>query len=459
MNDNKKSSSHSLPVRSALLRELDEAASSVAEKIVLDNPALTEKLKAMYKKCFMDTAERTLLLPGESSSDAKGNTHTVSEEVFIITGDINAMWLRDSSAQVCHYLPFAGKYPEITKLIASLIRRQQICILRDPYANAYLEWTEAVSEWENDRCGMVAGDWERKYETDSLSYHILLVKKYIDATGDQKVLDAREAEVIENIISLWERECDHENASSYSFERTRKNGKYAGLARDGKGTPTSHTGMTWSGFRPSDDACKYGFNIPENLFAATVLKYVEDFASLPGINEKFADLKSRAEALRSSIETGVAKYGTVMHPEFGTIYAYEVDGTGEYLLMDDPNVPSLMALPYLGACPDDDEIYINTRRYVLSPENPWYFKGSAAKGVGSPHTPYNYIWPIGLIMEGMTGASDKTRMSLLKTLINTDAGTLSMHESFNVDNPAEFTRSWFAWADSLFAEFVAEIFS
>ena len=456
-----------LPVRSALLRELEEAADSVAKRISTNDSEFDEKLCAMYKKCFMDTAERTLLFPGMESTDNEGTAHTVSDEVFIITGDINAMWLRDSTAQVCHYMPFAGKYPGIAELIASLIRRQQICIMRDPYANAYLEWTGAVSEWTNDRCGMVAGDWERKYETDSLSYHILLVKNYIRYTGDISILDTRELEVLDRIISLWELETDHEGRSSYTFERTRRNGSYAGLAREGRGTALGHTGMTWSGFRSSDDPCTYGFNIPENLFAAAALKYIEELGAVvtgdnhtaPGTADKLSGIVSRAKTLRLSIEAGVRNYGIVTHPDFGNIYAYETDGLGNHLMMDDPNVPSLLALPYLGVCAPDDEIYLNTRRFILSKANPWYYSGTAGRGVGSPHTPENYIWPIGLIIQGMTTTDADERFSLLKTLVNTDAGTFSMHESFDVDDPTRFTRSWFAWADSLFAEYVALLFS
>ncbi|MBO7354991.1 MAG: glycoside hydrolase family 125 protein [Lachnospiraceae bacterium] len=466
MRDNKLSASSDrhIPDRDVLLAALGEAADSVCRRIDTGDAAFDGKLRSMYKKCFMDTAERTLLLPGMESSDHAGNTHTVSDEVFIITGDINAMWLRDSSAQVCHYMPFAGKYPEIAELIASLIRRQRICIMRDPYANAYLEWPGAVSAWKKDRCGMVPGDWERKYETDSLSYHILLVKNYIKYTGDTSILDEQELNVLDRIISLWELETDHENRSQYTFERTRINGMYAGLARNGRGTPLTRTGMTWSGFRPSDDPCEYGYNIPENLFAASVLRFIEELPGPTGSRAaaapqgRLSSLASRAGALRRSIADGVLEHGTINHPELGNIYVYETDGLGSHILMDDPNVPSLLALPYLGICSPEDELYLNTRRFILSARNPWYYSGSAASGTGSPHTPEGYIWPIGLIIQGFTSSDPAERMSLLRTLVNTDASTLSMHESFDVNDPARYTRSWFAWADSLFAEYVAELF-
>ncbi len=445
-------STPNIPDRDSLLNVLENAAESVSARIITHDADFDIRLKQTFKQCFMDTAERTLLLPGMQTSDAAGNTHTVSDEVFIITGDINAMWLRDSSAQVCHYLPFAGRYPEVAGLIASLIRRQQLCILRDPYANAYLEWPDAVSEWANDKCGMIPGDWERKYETDSLSYHILLIEKYIRHTGDTDILDKHTGEVFDHIISLWETETDHENASSYTFERIRRNGKYAGIARNGLGTPSGHTGMTWSGFRPSDDPCKFGFNIPENLFAASALHYLE------GLSEYYPCISNRAAALRTGIEEGVRKYGIITHPELGTMYAYETDGLGNHILMDDPNVPGLLSLPYLGICPADDEIYLNTRCFILSPRNPWYYQGSAACGIGSPHTPEGYIWPIGLIIQGMTSRDRTEQMSLLHTLVNTDAACMAMHESFNVNDPSDFTRSWFAWADSLFCEYVMRLF-
>ena len=441
-----------IPDRNILLNDLNKAAESVSERICTDDNAFDHRLKKLFKRCFMDTAERTLLLPGMETVDAAGNTHTVTDEVFIITGDINAMWLRDSSAQVSHYLPFAGRYSSVAGLAASLIRRQQLCILRDPYANAYLEWPGAVSEWVNDRCGMVPGDWERKYETDSLSYHILLVKKYISGTGDTSMLGKLTGEVFERIISVWETETDHENASPYTFERTRSNGKYAGLARNGRGTPLNLSGMTWSGFRPSDDPCEYGLNIPENLFAASALRYLEDLSGY------YPELAVRAHRLREGIEEGIRRYGTVMHPDLGRIYAYETDGLGNHILMDDPNVPGLLSLPYLGICAADDELYLNTRRFILSPYNRWYYRGSAACGIGSPHTPEGYIWPIGLIIQGMTSPDRGEQTELLRTLVNTDASCLAMHESFDVNDPSNYTRSWFAWADSLFSEYVMNLF-
>ncbi len=455
--------------REKLLNELRDACKSVAAKIPADAVSDVAKLKKMYENCFMDTAERTLLTPGMVSEDAKGNKKEVSDEVFIITGDIPAMWLRDSSAQVAHYVGFASKYPEIKKLIASLVRRQQICILRDPYANAYLEWEDAKTQWDIDDCGLVNGDWERKYETDSLSYHLMLLKQYVDNTGDLTILDETTAKVIGIILDTWKKETRHFEESDYHFIRQRHTGE-TGLPNKGKGAPVAYTGMTWTGFRPSDDACEYGYNIPENLFAAKTLEYVSALADKlaancealgvdAGLVDKFAGLKKKAETLRASILDGIKKHGTVTHPVFGEIYAYETDGLGNHLMTDDANVPSLLSLPKLDVLPKNDPIYLNTRNLLLSKENPYFYEGKFAKGIGSPHTPAGYIWPIGLIIQGMTGSDRKEQMWLLETLINTDADCLAMHESFDPDDPKKFTRSWFAWADSLFAEYVAMLFA
>ncbi len=438
-----------------------------AARISTGNPELDERTRAMYRKCFMDTAERTLLLPGMKTTDAAGREHTVSDEVFVITGDINAMWLRDSSAQVVHYLPFAGRFESVREMIKSLIKRQQICILRDPYANAFLEWKEGQSEWKNDVTAMQPGDWERKYETDSLSYHIWLVSEYIEKTGDFSILDDEQLRVFENILELWENEQNHMTDSPYRFERPGK-GPKNNPGNGGMGAPVAFTGMTWSGFRPSDDACIYGYNIPENLFAAKVLEELCEILKTAqngenqGLSEeeanRFEKIRESAEKLRQDILCGIEDYGLALHEEYGKIYAYETDGFGNSLLMDDANVPSLLSLPWIGICGKTDERYLNTRRFVLSSGNPWYFGGKAAAGIGSPHTGEGRIWPIALIMQGLTSADRDEQLSMLRKLLDTDAGCIAMHEAFDADNPYAFSRSWFAWADSLFALFVMNVF-
>ena len=209
--------------------------------------------------------------------------------------------------------------------------------------------------------------------------------------------------------------------------------------------------MTWSGFRPSDDACVYGYLIPSNMFAVVTLGYTAEIMREIYKDEEVA---ARAEKLASEIRAGIEKYGVVEHPKFGKMYAYETDGLGNYVFMDDANVPSLMSIPYLGYCSADDEIYKNTRAFVLSKENPYYYEGTAAKGVGSPHTPPEYIWHIALSMQGLTSRDPEECKALLHMLKTTDDGKGFMHEGCHKDDPSKFTRPWFAWSNSLFSEFV-----
>jgi hypothetical protein len=240
----------------------------------------------------------------------------------------------------------------------------------------------------------------------------------------------------------------------YRFERPNPPLPSDTLTHEGRGAPVGFTGMTWSGFRPSDDACTHGYLVPANMQAVVVLGHLVRVAA-----EVLRDdlLRFEAGALRRAIHHGIETHARVQHAEFGEIYAYEVDGLGRAHLMDDANVPSLLSAPYLGYCTSNDPAYQRTRAFVLSDANPFFFAGRAACGIGSPHTPGPNIWPISLCMQGLTSADESERFGLLETLIRTDAGTGLMHESFHQDDPAVFTREWFAWANSLFAEFVLDV--
>jgi hypothetical protein len=227
------------------------------------------------------------------------------------------------------------------------------------------------------------------------------------------------------------------------------------LQNDGLGTSVAYTGMTWSGFRPSDDACAYHYLIPANCFAAVILGYLAEIAQAVWQDTGFASdaLRTRREIVR-----GIEEYGIVHHPRFGRIYAYEADGLGHFRMMDDANVPSLLSLPYLGYLAPDDPVYQNTRKWILSEENPCYFSGEAACGVGSEHTAKGNVWPISLAMQGLTSSSHTEKERMIRLLLDTTAGCGRMHESFSADDPAQFTRPWFAWADSLCAELIHDTY-
>ena len=389
----------------------------------------------IFERCFLSTIETTVK---ETETDT-----------FVITGDIPAMWLRDSTAQVLHYLRFAGS-EDVSKMIEGLLSRQADCILKDPYANAFNREENSFKPY-NDFPRASDWVWERKYEIDSLCYPMWLAEKYINKTGNTAFLSGRFHEAMKTVLKVFATEQNHEN-SDYLFIRSDCPPTDT-LSHEGKGAPVKVTGMTWCGFRPSDDACKYGYLIPSNLFAVRAMKSVKALSKLLGDEESYKE----AERLEKEIAEGVEAYGKVKHPELGEIYAYETDGFGNYVFMDDANVPSLLALPYLEVCEKDDPLYQRTRAFVLSKHNPYYYEGALAKGVGSPHSPAGYIWPIALCVQAMTSTDDKEIASLLKNVLATTGGTGFMHESFDPNKPEDFTRPWFAWANSMLAETILRL--
>lgn len=414
-------------------------ASVIASEIQKLEPQLRAypELWDHFRKCFLNTIETTV-------QQSDGDT-------FVITGDIPAMWLRDSTAQVLHYLRFAD-HSEVADMVEGLLQRQADCILRDPYANSFNREEISGSPHNRDLPRVSGWVWERKYEIDSLCYPLWLAEKFYNKTGRTAFLNETFAEALQAILTVFRTEQNH-STSPYYFIRTDCPPSDT-LTCEGRGEPVAVTGMTWSGFRPSDDACKYGYLVPSNLFAVRALKSAEKLASLAG----WEDLAAQSAALGAEIAEGVRKHGLVEHPEFGRIYAYEVDGLGNANLMDDANVPSLLALPYLEVCEKDDPLYLRTRAFVLSSENPYYYQGSLARGIGSPHTPAGYIWPIALCVQAMTSTDVGEIANILKTLMNTHGGTGFMHESFDPNAPEQFTRDWFAWANSMFGELVFRLY-
>lgn len=403
------------------------------DKIKKHSPKLAE----LYKNCYPNTLETAT----EILDDGK---------VFVLTGDIPAMWLRDSTAEVSHYIPLASDNHSIRSIISGVIRKQREYILKEPYANAYKKEENDHEEFQDFPKNHPIV-WERKYEIDSLCYPLRLTYLYWKATGDVSVLDQSFLESAKTTVDLWITEQHHFEKSPYRF--TRLNCPYQDtLHNDGMGEPVDYTGMTWSGFRPSDDACRYGYLVASNMFAVVVLGYLIEMLEAEFAEEK--ELIAKAAKLRKDISEGIENHAIIEHEKYGKIYACEVNGKGDYFLFDDANVPSLLSAPYIGFCGTDNEIYRNTRRFILSKDNPYYYEGKFAKGVGSPHTPEGYIWHIALSMQGLTSDNAEEMREILHYLETTDGGTGYMHEGFDANNPDIFTRSWFSWSCALFAEFV-----
>jgi meiotically up-regulated gene 157 (Mug157) protein len=371
-------------------------------------------------------------------------------EVFVRTGDIPAMWLRDSTAQVRPYLAVATD-PQVGDVLAGVSRRQIRCVLLDPYANAFNDGPTGAHGEPGDRPTPGEWVWERKYELDSLCAPLQLAYAIRRATGREDHLDDAFHRAAWTIVRLWRTEQSHDR-SPYRF--IRPSGPFAGdsLPHHGRGARVGRTGMTWSGFRPSDDPCEHGYLVPANALASATLHGLAELAS-SALHD--AELLHESSRLAHEIDAGILA-NAVVEVGGASVLAYEVDGLGAVLLGDDANLPSLLSLPLSGWCTPQDPLYQATRRLVLSAANPSFFGGSYASGVGSTHTPDRHIWPLAIATAGLTGDANAAAQAL-ETLAATTAGTGLMHESFHADDPARFTRDWFGWANAMFCELALDL--
>ena len=423
-------------------QEKKEALVQAVEEIAGKEAAYWEgnpKMQETFQNCYVSTAKTT-------------TKFLESGEAYVFTGDIAAMWLRDSSAQVVHYLPYLKEYPILKEMVKGLIARQAKYVHIDPYANAFNE-EDNGNCWEKDLTKYNPWNWERKYEIDSLCYPLQFSYLFWKNTGRTDQFDEVFWEGVDKILTVFETEMNHEEKSPYSF--IRKNCSYTDtLSRDGKGAQVkSGIGLIWSGFRPSDDSCRYGYLIPSNMFAVVVLNYLKEIADFVGGKEEIA---KKAEEMAKTVKQAIETYGTTHIWGLGDVYAYEVDGFGQYNLMDDANVPSLLAMSYLGYEPESQEVADNTRKLILSEANPFYYAGTKLSGIGSPHTPVRYVWHISKAIEGLTAPTKEEKHQMIHELMATDGGTGLMHEGVFVDDPTVYTREWFSWANAMFCELVMQ---
>lgn len=398
------------------------------------------ELAWLFNNCFPNTLDTTVTFTRQGGRP----------DTYVITGDIDAMWLRDSSAQVWPYMAFIDKDKDLKDLIAGVINRQTRYILKDPYANAFYDDPDKVGEWASDLTDMKPGVHERKWEIDSLCYPIRLAYNYWKTSGDTNPFDKQWENAIKTILKVFRDQQRKEDRGAYKFQRRTAVGTDT-LPLGGYGYPVNPVGLICSAFRPSDDATVFPFLIPSNFFAVVSLNQaaamMEEISGDTGTAEEL-------KALSREVKQALQEHAIVEHPEHGKIYAFEIDGFGSRLMMDDSNVPSLLALPYLDAVDPSDPVYQNTRRFVWSKDNPFFFKGTAAEGIGGPHIGMDMVWPMSLTMRGLTSSDDEEIRDSIRMLRDTHGGTGFMHESFHKDDPKNFTRSWFAWANTLFGEFL-----
>ncbi|MDO5035408.1 MAG: glycoside hydrolase family 125 protein [Porphyromonas sp.] len=427
------------PLEERLFTSKAVEADIVRVQGLLTNP----KLSWMFGNCLPNTIDTTV----HFRIDEEGQPET-----FVYTGDIAAMWLRDSGAQVWPYLRYANIDPAIKQMIAGTVRMQLKQIIKDPFANAFIQ-EEVMGPWKDDLTDMKPGVHERKWEIDSHCYPIRLAHEYWKVTGDTSIFDDTFVTAMRLTLATFKDQQRKEGRGSYQFMRVTERSTDS-KSNMGWGEPVNPVGLIVSSFRPSDDATHFQFLIPSNFFAVTSLRKAAEI--LTTVNDEPA-LAHEMLALADEVEQALREYAVYDHPKYGEIYAFEVDGYGNHNLMDDSNVPSLLALPYLGDVAVDDAIYQNTRRFVLSEDNPYFFRGTAGEGIGGPHIGYDMVWPMSIMMRAFTSQCDEEIAMCVKMLMDTDAGTGFMHESFHKDDPTNFTRSWFAWQNSLFGELILRL--
>ena len=425
----------------------------------LTNP----RLAWMFANCFPNTLDTTV----HFGKDKDGNPRT-----FVYTGDIHAMWLRDSGAQVWPYVQLAPSDPALKEMLAGVINCQFELLGIDPYANAFNDGPTGTG-WQDDLTKMDPNLHERKWEIDSNCYPIRLAYQYWKVTGDTSVFGDKWITAITNVLRTFKEQQRKDGPGPYSFQR-RTAAQLDTKSNNGRGNPVRPVGLIASAFRPSDDATTYEFLIPSNFFAVSSLRKAAEILIDVNHNE---DLARECKVLADEVSDALEQYAVVQHPKYGPIYAYEVDGFGNYLMMDDANVPSLLAMGYLGDVTLRDATYQNTRRFVWSEDNPYFFKGTAGEGIGGPHVGYDMIWPMSIMMKAFTAGTGRPQFAgrpaanapvanpvadaeikwCIETLMKTDAGTGFMHESFNKNDASNFTREWFAWQNTLFGELIIKL--
>ncbi|MGE5041702.1 MAG: glycoside hydrolase family 125 protein [Candidatus Levyibacteriota bacterium] len=408
---------------------IEKTITAVSEKIT------DEDIRRMFSQCLPNTLDTTVY-----HQEREGHPDT-----FIVTGDIPAMWLRDSVNQVWPYLRFIKQDEEIKTLFKGLIHRQSLCVVSDPYANAF---KREINDHHK------AEVFERKYELDSLAAFFRLSYGYFEETKDTTPFDDRWIQAVDKALEVIHIEQNTLNKDNHEFLyqfKTHSGHLHPAVRLSGYGYPSKRCGLSRCVFRPSDDETAFPYIIPANAMAVVYLRKIKPILEELGA----VDLVKRSSLLANQIEEGISRWGIVDHKEFGKIYAYEVDGFGSSCIMDDPNIPSLLSLPYLGFCGVQDELYQNTRKLILSEWNSFFAKGQVACGLTSPHVGIcDHFWPMATIMQALTTEDTQEIAECLKTLKKTHGTTFYMHESIDVDDAHHYTRHWFAWVNSLFGELI-----
>ncbi|GAC1456106.1 MAG: glycoside hydrolase family 125 protein [Vulcanimicrobiaceae bacterium] len=390
----------------------------VVRPVTAAETALSATVTATLDRIYLTAFDEAI---GRHASAQRDGT------TYVSTGDIDAEWLRDASAVVRPYIGLSEHDGDVASTLRGVVARQAKYILIDPYANAFSVGYKVV---------------ERKFEVDSLLYPIWFSAEYYRQTHDRSIFTPEVRRAFVRVLQVLRDEQHHDQRSHYRHEQ---------LANGGRGSAVKYTGMVWTGFRPSDDPARYQYNVPVNMFAVVVMKDLMTIAKDVWHDDKTA---ANAWGLSMEIQRGIEQNGSLKLKGAGRIYAYEVDGRGHANVMDDANIPSLLSIPYFGYLPENNSLYRATRDFVLSDRNPYFFKGKYAEGVGSPHTPHGFIWPLALCVQALTSTDESEVKRVLGYIAASDVGDHRLRESFDANWPENNTRADFAWPNALYAELV-----
>jgi meiotically up-regulated gene 157 (Mug157) protein len=445
------------------------------EKVIDDmkEKMIDKDLARIFENAFPNTLDTTVRWHVDGSVKPKLKNSWDSKawqgpQSFIVTGDINAEWLRDSTNQLLQYQPLAKKDKDLHQLILGAINTQAEYVIQSPYCNAFQppppSGLNPTFQGDGDTVHPAyeySFVFECKYELDSLAHFLSLANQFHNNTGSTEFINTRFLLALETLLEVLEAqskptfnpETSAFERNEYRFQRQTNVGTET-LPLGGNGNPlNSGTGLVRSAFRPSDDATILGFFVPANAMISVELKRTA--AMLRKANKK--DIAAKAEKWGQTIEDGVWEHAVVQHKTFGKVFAFEVDGYGSSILMDDANLPSLLALPLLGFVSADNEVYQNTRKMILQKKgNPYYLTGDDFWGIGGPHVGLQHAWPMSVLVQAMTSDDNDEIMKCLGAVKNVSRNGL-IHEGVNVAIGRDYTRPWFAWANSVFAQTVLDL--
>ncbi|KAF7596733.1 hypothetical protein BBP40_000161 [Aspergillus hancockii] len=451
-------------------------SSPAVEKVVED---VTSRIKdkdlaQLFRNAFPNTLDTTIRWHSDGASQKspqkvkKDGSQWMGPQTFVVTGDINAEWLRDSTNQLSGYQVLAKKDKKLHTLILGAINTQAEFVIQSPYCNAFQppppSGIQPTNNGQDDKVHPAYEPsvvFECKYELDSLAHFLALGTEFYESTGSVEFLTDRWYLALDTLLKVLDAQSqptfddkDQYVKNQYTFQRTTTLGTET-LNLAGVGNPLNRgTGLIRSAFRPSDDAAILGFFIPPNAMMAVQLKKTAEVLRKTG--EK-SDLAQQLQQRGEDLDKAVREHGIVNHAKYGDVFAFEVDGYGSRILMDDANVPSLLSLPYLGYIDQKDIVYQNTRKMILDKNgNPYYLTGSAFHGIGGPHIGLENAWPMALLIQAMTSDSDAEITECINLVRNSSLLGL-VHESINVNNIKQYTRPWFAWANSVFAQTILKV--